>query len=172
MPVPESLEPRGEPMMISLPSRRSIRMAVAFVAAFAAGGCSMDDVDLNGGVFDALGVGANQPKSAEPQLAARTPLVVPPSTASLPAPGVAPESTATDVTVALDDPDRKILVSEAQKQKQQEEFCRKNYDPARAAGDASADSVEGPLGPCRPSVLSAVKKWNGGEDPVVFGGGQ
>jgi hypothetical protein len=170
MPVSESLEPRGELMMILLPSRRSIRMAVAVFAALAAGGCSMDDVELNGGVFDALGVGANQPKSAEPQLAARAPLVVPPSTASLPSPGVAPESTATDVTVALDDPDRKMVISEAQKQKQQDEFCSKNYEPARAAGDASADTMEGPLGPCRPSVLTAVKKWNGGEDPVVIGG--
>lgn len=159
-------------MMISLQSRHSIRLAAALIAALAAGGCSMDDVELNGGVFDALGVGANQPKASEPQLAARTPLVVPPSTASLPSPGVAPESTATDVTVALDDPDRKVLVSEAQKQKQQEEFCRKNYNPAVAAGDASADSVEGPLGPCRPSVLSAVKKWNGGEDALVIGGEQ
>lgn len=156
--------------MISHPSKHLTRLAVGLMAALAAGGCTMDDVELNGGVFDALGVGANQPKSAEPQLAARTPLVVPPSTASLPAPGVAPESTATDVTVALDDPDRKVVVSEAQKQKQQDEYCRKNYEPARAAGDASADTMEGPLGPCRPSVLTAVKKWNGGEDPVVIGG--
>ena len=74
------------------------------------------------------------------------------------------------MTVALDDPDRKIVVSEAEKQKQQDEYCRKNYDPARAAGDASADSIEGPLGPCRPSVLTAIKKWNGGED--LIGGGE
>lgn len=156
--------------MTPRPSNHLARLALGLLASLAVAGCSMDDVELNGGVFDALGVGANQPKSAEPQLAARTPLVVPPSTASLPAPGVSPQSTATDVTVALDDPDRKIVVSEAEKQKQQDEFCRKNFDPAQAVGDASADGIEGPLGPCRRSVLSAVKQWNGGEDPVVIGG--
>jgi hypothetical protein len=101
---------------------------------------------------------------------ARTPLVVPPSTASLPSPGTPPEAAAADVTAALNDPDRKVVVDQATLQKRQDEYCAKNYDPARAAGDASADSIEGPLGPCRPSVLSAVKKWNGGEDPLVIGG--
>jgi hypothetical protein len=156
--------------MTRQPSQRLIRMTLAVIAAVAIGGCSMDDVELNGGLFDAVGIGGNQPKAAEPKLAARTPLVVPPSTASLPAPGTPAEAVQTDVTVAIDDPDRKIIVTEAEKQKQQDEYCRKNYDPARAAGDASADSIEGPLGPCRPSVLTAVKKWNGGEDALVIGG--
>ncbi len=156
--------------MTRQPSQRLIRTTLAVVAAMAIGGCSMDDVELNGGLFDAVGIGANQPKASEPKLAARTPLVVPPSTASLPAPGAPPEALQSDVTVAIDDPDRKMIVTEAEKQKQQDEYCRKNYDPARAAGDASADSIEGPLGPCRPSVLTAVKKWNGGEDPLVIGG--
>jgi hypothetical protein len=156
--------------MTRQPSQRLNRTTLAVIAAVAIGGCSMDDVELNGGVFDSLGIGSNQPKTAEPKLAARTPLVVPPSTASLPAPGTPAEAVQADVTVAIDDPDRKIIVTEAEKQKQQDEYCRKNYDPARAAGDASADSIEGPLGPCRPSVLTAVKKWNGGEDALVVGG--
>jgi hypothetical protein len=156
--------------MSRTPSRTLIRLAVTAFAAVAVGGCSLDDVELNGGVFDALGVGANQPKSAEPKLAARTPLVVPPSTASLPQPGTPAEAAAADVTAAINDPDRKVAVDQAVLQKQHDEYCRKNYDPARAAGDASADSIEGPLGPCRPSVLSAVKKWNGGEDALVIGG--
>jgi hypothetical protein len=153
-----------------MPSRRLTRFAVTALMAVAVGGCSLDDVELNGGVFDALGVGANQPKSAEPKLAARTPLVVPPSTASLPQPGTPAEAAAVDVTAAINDPDRKVVVDKAVLEKQQDEYCRKNYDPARAAGDASAASIEGPLGPCRPSVLTAVKKWNGGEDPLVIGG--
>jgi hypothetical protein len=157
--------------MTTTPSRTLTRIVLAITAAIAVGGCSMDDVELNGGVFDAIGMGSNQPKSAEPKLAARTPLVVPPSTASLPAPGTPAEALQTDVTVALDDPDRKAVVTEAEKQRQQDEYCSKNYDPARAAGDASADSIEGPLGPCRPSVLTAVKKWNGGEG-LFDGGGE
>ncbi len=151
-------------------SRTLTRIAVALCVGVTVGGCSMDDVELNGGVFDSLGIGSNQPKAAEPKLAARTPLIVPPSTASLPAPGAPPEALQSDVTVAIDDPDRKAIVSEAEKQKQQDDYCRKNYDPARASGDASADSIEGPLGPCRPSILTAVKKFNGGEDALVIGG--
>jgi hypothetical protein len=128
------------------------------------GGCSMDDVELNGGIFNAIGMGANQEKSAEPKLAARTPLVVPPATDRLPQPGEPPDAQAVDVTAAINDPDRKAVISQAERQRQQEEYCRKNYDLAKAQGDASADSIEGPLGPCRPSVLTAIKKWNEGED--------
>jgi hypothetical protein len=146
------------------------RLALAVLAAVLVGGCSMDDVELNGGVFDAVGIGANQPKSAEPKLAARTPLVVPPSTASLPQPGVPAQADAIDVTTAINDPDRKAVVSQAEKERAQQEYCDKNYRPAVAGGDASADSIEGPLGPCRPSILNAMKKWNGGEDPLVVGG--
>lgn len=156
--------------MSRMPSCRLARWAMAVIIAVVVGGCSLDDVELNGGVFDAIGVGANAPKTSEPKLAARTPLVVPPSTASLPAPGAPAEAVATDVTAAINDPDRKLVVDQAVLQKQQDEYCRKNYDLARAAGDASADAVEGPLGPCRPSILNAVKKWNGGEDALVIGG--
>jgi hypothetical protein len=27
-----------------------------------------------------------------------------------------------------------------------------------------ASMVEGPLGPCRPSILTAIKKWNASDD--------
>ncbi len=38
------------------------------------------------------------------------------------------------------DPDRVESVSKAELARQQQEFCAKNYDPAVAAGDASATS--------------------------------
>jgi hypothetical protein len=139
------------------------RLILAMTLALAAGGCSMDDVELNGGVFNAIGIGSNQEKEAEPRLAERTPLVVPPTTARLPAPGEAPEAAALDVTASINDPDRKAVVDKTELQRQQDEYCRKNYEPARARGDSSADSMEGPLGLCRASVLTAIKKWNGEE---------
>ena len=156
--------------MRRISSMITYRLALAAFAATMVGGCSMDDVELNGGVFDAVGIGANQPKSAEPKLAAHTPLVVPPSTASLPQPGIPAQAAAIDVTAAINDPDRKAVVSQAEKERAQQEYCDKNYRPAVAVGDASADSIEGPLGPCRPSILNSMKKWNGGEDPLVIGG--
>ncbi len=157
----------GEQRMPRTSMNRLARLAIAAAAAVAVGGCSLDDVELNGGVFDALGVGANQPKASEPKLAART----------------APGGAALDCQFASTwrsrrsrrrgrdhRPERTLTeksnVDRATLEKQHDEYCRINYDPARAAGDASADSVEGPLGPCRPSVLTAVKKWNGGERPA------
>jgi hypothetical protein len=140
------------------------RLIMATMLAAFVGGCSMDDVELNGGVFNALGIGSNQEKSAEPKLAERTPLVVPPTTARLPTPGEAPESLAVDVTASINDPDRAAVVDKNALQRQQDEYCRTNYEPARARGDSSADSMAGPLGPCRASVLTAIKKWNGEEE--------
>lgn len=137
-------------------------LVLAALLAVAAGGCSMDDVELNGGVFNALGIGANQEKAAEPKLAARAPLVVPPATDRLPTPGMPAEAAAVDVTAALNDPDRKAVIDKAELQRQQDEYCRKNYELAKAHGDNDAGLAEGPLGPCRASVLTAVKKWNEG----------
>lgn len=140
----------------------SLCTALALGLGLGLGGCSMDDVEFNGGIFNAMGLN-NQTKSAEPKLAERTPLVVPPTTERLPQPGVPLEAQAVDVTAAINDPDRKAVVSREDLQRQQDEYCRKNYELAKAHGDNNADLAAGPLGPCRSSVLSAVKKWNEGE---------
>jgi hypothetical protein len=137
--------------------------AMAAALGLAVGGCSMDDVELNGGIFNAMGINNAQSKSAEPKLAERTPLVVPPTTQKLPQPGVPLEAQAVDVTASINDPDRMAEVNQEELQRQQDEYCQKNYELAKAHGDNNADLVTGPLGPCRNSVLSAVKKWNQGE---------
>jgi hypothetical protein len=70
-----------------------ISMRLTVIAALVAAGtfvsaCSGTDVELKGGVFDLMGIsGSSNSKSAEPKLAERQGLVVPPSTASLPKPG-------------------------------------------------------------------------------------
>lgn len=136
--------------------------ASAFVLAIAVAGCSADDVELNGKIFDAVGLNQKS-KSVEPKMAARAPLVMPPSPDRVPEPGMPPESNAADVA-ALVDPDVKAKNNKAELARQQAEYCKTNYELAKARGDDNADLATGPLGPCRGSVLSAIEKWNKSDD--------
>ena len=126
-------------------------------------GCSMDDVQLNGKVFDAMGMNTTgSVKKDDPKIAAREPLVVPPGLDSLPPPGSGKEAQPT--LAEIQDPDRNQKVSKAELEKQQAEYCKVHYDQARTRGDDNADLATGPLGPCQQSVFSAVKKWTSGND--------
>jgi hypothetical protein len=121
-------------------------------------GCGSDDIAFNGGIFDAVGLSdAGKTKTGDPKIAERAPLVVPPSLDRLPPPGeAAPSSQIADIK----DPDEAKKLSRAEQEAKQEEFCKKNYEDPMARGDESVTSVVGPLGPCRKSILTAVKKWN------------
>jgi hypothetical protein len=146
-------------------AHRPSRVVVFAVLALSLGtaGCSMDDVQLNGGVFDALGLSdTTKKKSGEPKLAERAPLVVPPKLDNLPQPGQA--GAAPDAQIAgIHDPDALKKASQEDLQRQQLAYCKEHYEIPRNNGDASADSATGPLGPCRPSVLNALKNWNSEE---------
>jgi hypothetical protein len=150
--------------------RRNIRARLTATTAICAiavcvGGCAMDDIELNGGVFDTLGIGSNSAKkSSEPKLAARAPLVVPPGLERLPAPGQPTELAAIDQTASINDPDRVAKVSRAELERQQAEYCSKNYDLAKASGDNNADLAVGPLGPCRKSALGLLG-WGNQPEP-------
>lgn len=143
-------------------ARRSTSFVILSVACLSLGlaGCSMDEVELNGGIFDAVGLSpSTQKKSSEPKLAERAPLVVPPSLDRLPAPV---EETADNPQIAdIKDPDAEKKKSQAQLENEQAEYCKVHYEQAIRHGDeTSAANAVGPLGPCRPSVLTAIKKWN------------
>ncbi len=136
----------------------AVYLAAVVVFAGALAGCSMDDVELNGGVFDALGIN-NKTKAPEPKMANRTGLIVPPNLERLPPPGAQPGSQFATASVdALDDPDKKYELSQAELQKQQAEYCEKHYNPNLEHVDGAASLVEGPLGPCRKSLLNAFKQ--------------
>lgn len=150
--------------MSGTPRYPAIMVIALALAAGALGGCGFDDIELNGGIFDAIGINAPSEK-AEPKLAQRGPLVVPPTVASLPQPGTPAEAQAADVTAAINDPDRKAVVDRSELERQQAAYCKEHYDLAKARGDTNADDAVGPLGPCRPSVLTAIKQWNGEPAP-------
>ena len=77
------MQPRSRPL-------RSLSVMTALVALGMAG-CGSDDIQLNGGIFDAIGLNDAKPKG-DPKMAERAPLVVPPSLDRLPPPGEAQES--------------------------------------------------------------------------------
>ena len=126
-------------------------------------GCGTDDIQFNGGIFDAVGLSdAGKTKGGDPKLAERAPLVVPPSLDRLPPPGEAPQPAQ---IADIKDPDAQQKLSQAELEAKQAEYCKVNYDQAMAHGDeATAINATGPMGPCRKSVLTAVKKWNGDDE--------
>lgn len=142
-------------------ARVALLAAVPFAVLLA--GCSADDVELNGKIFDAVGLNTNKTKSVEPKLAARAPLVMPPNPERVPEPGLPPEVQTNEVA-ALQDPDKVAKTSRKELERQQAEYCKVNYEQAKARGDNDADQASGPLGPCRGSVLSAIKTWTSKDD--------
>lgn len=142
---------------------RTVAVSCALVVA----GCAADDVEFNGKIFDAVGLN-QKTKSAEPKMVARTPLVMPPSADRVPEPGLPPEGQAPEVA-ALADPDAQKKTSRAELERQQAEYCKKNYEMAKALGDNDADLATGPLGPCKGSVITAIKNWTKGDDDSVEG---
>ncbi len=150
--------------MVALKTIGKTALLAALVLALPGlAGCSMDDVQLNGKVFDAMGMNTTgSVKKDDPKIAAREPLVVPPGLDSLPPPGSGKEAQPT--LAEIQDPDRNQKVSKAELEKQQAEYCKVHYDQARAQGDDNADLATGPLGPCQKSIFSAVKKWTSGND--------
>jgi hypothetical protein len=141
---------------------RSVLPVLAACLTLGIAGCGSDDIAFNGGIFDAVGLSdAGKAKTGDPKMAERAPLVVPPSLDRLPPPGeAAPSSQIADIK----DPDEEKKLSQAELQAKQDEYCKKNYDDPKARGDESVESVEGPLGPCRRSVLTAIKNYNKSDD--------
>lgn len=143
---------------MQLPSLKSSSILAAMAVSLSLGACGgFDGVELNGGVFDAVGIGSNSQKYVEPKLAPRTALVVPPNADRLPQPG----SEGQQITTAtLADPAWPKDVDEAKRgkraaaQAQHDEFCRKELERKKIQRDLSATT--GPLGPCDPSAFRSM----------------
>ncbi len=136
--------------------------ALAACLTLGVAGCGADDIQFNGGIFDAVGLSDSaRANKGETKVAERPGLVVPPSLDRLPTPGeAAPPS---DQLATLKDPDAQKKLSHAEQERQQAEYCKVHYEDAKVRGDDTVANAEGPLGPCRPSVLSAIKKYNSGD---------
>jgi hypothetical protein len=140
-------------------ARRATVLALAGCAALVAG-CSAGDVELNGKIFDAMGMTASKQSGKDPNLVARAPIVLPPSMERLPEPG---EATETASILDMRDADEQKVANQAELERKQAEYCKVHYEQVKQRGDASADNAKGPLGECRPSIFTSLQKWNKSE---------
>jgi hypothetical protein len=147
---------------------RRFRMGVAIAISGAAllGGCA-DGVEVNSRLLDSVGLstaalGANR---AEPKLAQRAPLVMPPSTQKLPEPGAAPPPSPEVAAGAAwpKDKDQERVASAQDKVRQQAQYCRDGNWKEKAL-DNDLGGMQGPQGSCG-SIFSVIGGIFGGETP-------
>ncbi len=124
----------------------------AVIAGVIVSACA-DGVELNGKIFDALGVSstAMDKKTGTPKVAERNGLVLPPDLARLPEPGSGgktEQQQALDPSFPVDAEERKRM-AQADLERQQAEYCKKHYETKKAlAMQTYADAARGPLGSC------------------------
>ncbi len=95
----------------------------AFAATLVLGGCS-DGLEVNGKLFDWMGISSSamEQSKREPQVAARAPLVLPPNSSRLPAPGSEEQDPST--LASLNDPDRKKAAAAKERDRKHLAYCR------------------------------------------------
>ena len=130
--------------------------AIGTVATLVLGGCA-DGVELNGKVFDFLGVSpaALEASRREPKLAERAPLVMPPDANRLPD----PNSTqgATDQANWPADPEQRKLAAAQERERLHLAYCRGDIqwkERALKTKDGSGTNLS-PYGPC-PSIFGGL----------------
>jgi hypothetical protein len=103
------------------PSRAIPRMFAVVSICVALSGCA-DGLELNGKIFDVLGVSAaaQAQAKAEPKMAHRSALVLPPDATRLPAPGSGDEPPS---VAALNDPDKMKVVAAAERERLHKAYC-------------------------------------------------
>lgn len=125
--------------------------------AVALSGCAAGDVEMNGALFDYLGMGKVGPAKAS-QASDRQGLVLPPSLDRLPEPGSgAATAAATQVAMPMN-PETKAIANVAEQKRQQEAFCDKAMMNAKLTKEIGP--VPGPFGVCNPSLLQSINGSN------------
>jgi hypothetical protein len=115
-------------------------------------GCA-DGMDLNGKVFDWMGVSpaAQEARRREPKIAERTPLVIPPDANRLPEPGSEPAAQAN--MVWPDDPEQRKAREAQERQRLHLAYCRGDIQwKERAMNPGGVNAPRSPYGPC-PSLI-------------------
>ena len=131
-------------------------VACAMAASLSACG-AVDGVELNGKIFDALGVstGSLGPRP-EPKVERRSPIVLPPDANRLPEPGSAPVATANANQNWPVDREQKKVADAAETKRKQDEHCKDGNWKEKAMQDEVAAS-QGPSGGCG-SIFNAFSK--------------
>src|ERR1700704_5929256 len=95
---------------------------LACALALAAGGCSSEDIQFNGGIFDMVGMSDSaraKANNGDPKIAERAPLVVPPTLDHLPAPGGGDQGTPDTQIAGIRDVDADKAASQAELERKQ-----------------------------------------------------
>lgn len=136
------------------------------------GGCSAGDVELNGAVFDYLGVSSKtQGPTGVAKLPPRAGIVVPPSTEKLPEPGSGVETGSVASESWPADPEQSRIAAAGDLERRHAAFCQEALWKAKVRNDQAP--VRGPNGVCNPSALNAIssnmsmqRPKEGAVDPV------
>jgi len=153
-----------QPMSLAGCLARRLARHVARCAAGAAvgsllvlAGCADSGIDLNGKVFDYLGISpaAQEARRFEPQVDERAPLVMPPDAKALPQPGSGKTPSA-DVAWP-DDPDQRKVREAKERERLHLAYCRGEIQwKEKALNREAVGAPRSPYGPC----------------PTLFSGGQ
>ncbi len=128
-------------MSLKIYAKNAARVA-SLVALAALSGCGVDDIQLNGKIFDAMGVNNTSSVKKEVTVRERSPLVVPPGLEKLPEPG-SQAALQADAIAEIKDYDASRQKSQADLERQQAEYCKVHYEQAK---------------------VTAIKKWNAPEE--------
>ena len=116
-------------------------------------GCA-DGIDLNGKVFDMVGISksAQDARKTEPKIAERAPLVMPPSSNRLPEPGSGIEPT----SIAFpDDPEQRKAREGKERERLHLAYCRGEIQWKERALNKDSGAAVSPYGPC-PSLFGTA----------------
>ena len=117
-------------------------------------GCA-DGVDLNGKMFDMMGISpaAQEARRTEPRIADRAPLVVPPNVNMLPEPGSGAPPAAH--MAWPDDPEQRRLREAQERERLHLAYCSGNAQWKERALNKYSNAPRSPYGPC-PSVFGNI----------------
>jgi hypothetical protein len=140
--------------MTEMNRMRGLCTAAVFVVAAALSGCSAGDVELNGSVFDTLGIGSKTANANTAKVPERQGLVLPPNLERLPEPGSGALAAQQGNDGLPVDPEQKRAANATQAQVKHNEYCERALQKARIMKDLSP--VNGPLGRCDKSIFDQV----------------
>jgi len=131
-----------------------ISAAAAIASTLALSGCGgVDGVEFNGKIFDWMGISSSSQQKAEPRMADRAPLVVPPSVTRLPEPGSG-KATFEDVA-ALNDPELRKQAAAKERERLHQAYCRGEVQwKDKAFKPQETGAHRSPYGPC--GILGSV----------------
>ena len=134
------------------PGRTVLVIAVFALSTLALAGC--DGIALEGKAFDWIGISGSalDEKRRDPRMAERAPLVVPPSTTRLPAPGSG--KTDSEEVAALKDPELRKQAAANERERLHLAYCRGEIQWKDKAFDPSSPN-RSPYGSC-PGLFSGA----------------